>query len=1051
MKNISFASLRIRLMLLILAVIVPMLGLIVYHGIDGRNRERLDALATASRMARNAAALYENTVMETRQILFTLSHIPHFRQQDPATCAKIFVDLLKTTENYNAFSAAKPNGEVFASAPSMTKPVSYADRPWFQRLIQNHSFIIGEYLIGRISGKPMVVLGYPVLDHTGQLIAVFAAGLDLERLQQKILKINLPEGANLTVIGGNGTVLLRYPDPEKFAGKPMPESSIVKTILTKKEGTEEGVGLDGVPSLYGYTTVGSGVEAIYISVGIPEQVAYANLKRRMARDLTLLGLVSVLALLGAWLFGGILIISPVNRLIDVTKQLADGDLTIRTSRSTDAGELGVLSSHFDQMAGALQRREEALRASEEKYRLHFENVSDVIFSLDREFRILSVSPSLERVSGYRPEEFIGKSFPELNILPPEHLEKAFSNGMRVFAGENIDSITHQLIARDGTRKYIEFSAVPLIRNGQVVAAVCVARDITDRTHADDALRESEERFRRIFDEGPFGMNLTNPDHTIAIVNKAFCEMLGYTEQELTGHSIADITYEEDREKSRELTGQLFAGSIPMFRLEKRYVRKDGDILWANIAASAIHGKKGNVLYSLVIIQDLTEIKKAEEKIHLLHYYDSLTGLPNRTFHKELIKRSIEHAHRHKEKFAIIYIGLDNFQRINDTLGHHYGDLLLKAIADKLTNSLRESDYVARSGEGEAVDVVSRVGGDEFIVLAHDIIQTQDAAIASRRLLKEISEPIDLNGREVFLTASIGIALYPDDGTDVDDVLKNAEKAMRYTKSEGKNNYHFYSGSMNSFVLELLSLESDLHKALEREELVLYYQPKVDATTRVVTGMEALIRWVHPDKGLIPPMQFIPLAETSGLIIPIGEFVIRTVCRQIKAWQEAGNKQMSISLNVSSRQFDQQNLIEVFKAAIQDTMIPPQCLQLEITESTIMRNTEKAIRTLTELKAMGIGVAIDDFGTGYSSLSYLKRLPLDFLKIDMSFVKSLTSNLSDQAIVKATIAMAHSLNLKTIAEGVETEEQLSFLQKHGCDEIQGYLFGRPLPVDKITKI
>jgi diguanylate cyclase (GGDEF)-like protein/PAS domain S-box-containing protein len=547
------------------------------------------------------------------------------------------------------------------------------------------------------------------------------------------------------------------------------------------------------------------------------------------------------------------------------------------------------------------------------------------------------------------------------------------------------------------------------------------------------------------------MILTNPDCTIVMANKAFCGLLGYSEQELVGQSIADITCEEDIEKSKELLGQLFANSIPVFRLEKRYVRKDGGIVWANITASAIHGKEGNVLYGMVIIEDLTESRKAAEKIRLLAYYDSLTGLPNRTFHKELMIRAIEHAERRKEIFALIYIGLDNFQRINDSLGHSIGDLLLKAVADRLTNSLRKSDLVARSDKGETVSVVSRVGGDEFIVLAHDINQAQDAAKTSRRLLEEMSAPYDISGREVFLTVSIGIALYPDDGTDVDDLLKNAEKAMRHTKSEGKNNFHFYSSSMHTSVLAVLIMESDLHKALERNEFVLYYQPQVDTATRMVKGMEALIRWIHPDKGMIPPMQFIPLAETSGLIIPIGEFVIRTVCRQIKTWQEAGYKQINISLNVSGRQFDQQNLIEIVKDALQDTMISPQCLELEITESTIMRNPEKALRILTELKAMGIGISIDDFGTGYSSLSYLKRLPLDFLKIDQSFVKSLASDSRDQAIVRATIAMAHSLNLKTIAEGVETQEQLSFLQEHGCDEIQGYLFSRPLPAEDIPGI
>jgi diguanylate cyclase (GGDEF)-like protein/PAS domain S-box-containing protein len=582
--------------------------------------------------------------------------------------------------------------------------------------------------------------------------------------------------------------------------------------------------------------------------------------------------------------------------------------------------------------------------------------------------------------------------------------------------------------------------------------ICVVRDITDRKQAEQECQLSEERFRRIFDEGPFGMSLERPDHTIITANKVLCELLGYAEQELAGKSVADITCEEDRVKSKEVLGQLFANSIPVFRMEKRYIKKDGDILWANTTISAVHGQEGNVLYVLAIIEDLTESRKSADKIRLLAYYDSLTGLPNRTFHKELMKRAIEHAERHKEIFALIYIGLDNFQRINDTLGHSTGDLLLKAVADRLTNSLRKSDYVARSDKSETVNVVSRVGGDEFIVLAHDLNQAQDAAKTSHRLLEEMSTSYDLNGREIFLTVSIGISLYPDDGTNVDDLLKNAEKAMRYTKSEGKNNYHFYSSSMHSSVQAVLTMESDLHKALERNELVLYYQPKVAAATGMIKGMEALIRWIHPDKGLIPPIQFIPMAETSGLIIPIGEFVIRTVCRQIKTWQEAGYKEMAVSLNVSGIQFDQQNLIEIIKDALRQTMIPSKCLELEITESVLMRNPEKAIRILTDLEAMGIGILIDDFGTGYSSLSYLKRLPaLDFLKIDQSFVKSLASDPKDQAIVRATIAMAHSLNLKTIAEGVETEEQLSFLREHGCDEIQGYLFSRPLPAEDIPGI
>ncbi|HLA04609.1 MAG TPA: EAL domain-containing protein [Syntrophales bacterium] len=637
-----------------------------------------------------------------------------------------------------------------------------------------------------------------------------------------------------------------------------------------------------------------------------------------------------------------------------------------------------------------------------------------------------------------------------SLLPDWHLQvgRGVPSMVRDIASQALTSGKTLLHDLEHRGRVYSFFVVPIADAGYTNM---YGSNITARKRAEEELRLSEERFKRIFEEGPIGMVLVNLNREIVTANEALCRLLGYSAQELVGRNMTDLTYEEDSEKNLSLAIQLSTDNIPRAQLEKRYVKKDGGIVWTKVTAAAIHSKEGRAIYNLGIIEDLTESKKAAEKIHVLAYYDSLTGLPNRTFHKELMMRAIDHANRRKEFFATIYIGLDNFQRINDIYGHSKGDLLLKAVADRLANSLRKSDYVASSYEAETTEVVSRVGGDEFIVLAQDLTQAQDAAKTAHRLLGEISEPFDLSGFEAFMTASIGIALYPDDGTDVDDLLKNADTAMGQAKNEGKNNYQFYSASMNSSVLELLTLENDLHRALARNELLLYYQPKVDAATRMITGMEALIRWMHPDKGLISPMQFIPLAEANGLIIPIGKFVIRIVCRQIKTWQAAGCRQMQIALNVSSRQFDQKNFTEVIRGILLDTMISPQCLALEITESTLMRNPEKAIQTLTELKAMGIEIAIDDFGTGYSSLSYLKRLPLDFLKIDMSFVKSLASDPSDQAIVRATISVAHGLNLKTVAEGVETEEQLSFLQEHGCDEIQGYFFSRPLPTDEIPGI
>ena len=535
----------------------------------------------------------------------------------------MLADLLKKTEGYSGLAVAKPNGEVFASAPLNTKPFNLADRQWFKRLVQTRSFAIGEYTIGRFSGRPTIVLAYPVLDTAGQLSAVFTAGLDLQRLQQTILMINLPDRANLTVIDSDGTILLRFPDPEKFVGKKMPEESLVKTMLTKREGVIETVGLSGVPRLFGYTTIGSGFESIHISVGIPEQVAYANVKRLMIRDFTLLALVTVLAIFGVWLFGKRLIISPVNHLIDVTRRLADGDLTVRTDRTIDTSELSLLALHFDQMADSLQRREEqrklaivALRANEEKYRIHFENASDVIFLYDREFKILSISPSLERVLGYKPEEFIGKSFADLNILSPEYLEKAFSDATRIFAGEHLDIRTYEFITRDGTIKYGEISSTPLLREGQVVAVVSVARDITDRKKAEDKLRITQYSV----DHASECISRVDPDGRFLYVNDAYCRLLNYSRDEMLSMNIFDVAPDYSQKNWPDYWSNYKQKMNSFF--ESSRCTKDGVLLPVEINANYLACDSKEFVISFV--RDISQQKLSEER--LKRQFDRLDAL-----------------------------------------------------------------------------------------------------------------------------------------------------------------------------------------------------------------------------------------------------------------------------------------------------------------------------------------------------------------------------------------------------------------------------------------
>jgi diguanylate cyclase (GGDEF)-like protein len=440
-----------------------------------------------------------------------------------------------------------------------------------------------------------------------------------------------------------------------------------------------------------------------------------------------------------------------------------------------------------------------------------------------------------------------------------------------------------------------------------------------------------------------------------------------------------------------------------------------------------------------------ERKKGEDKIHSLAYYDSLTGLPNRYFFRELLKRSIEYANRYKHSYAVALIDLDDFNRINDTLGHDVGDELLKIVSSRLLKTLRTSDYVARIYDEE--EPIARMGGDEFIVLLQELNNVVNASTVARRILNELSQAYELGGREIFVTASIGIAVYPDNGKDVENLIKNADVALYHVKKRGKNKFQFFSKSMNEAAQELFTLETNLHRAIERQELLLYYQPKVDITTRKIIGMEALIRWKTTEGGLISPAKFIPLAEENGLIVPIGKFVLQNACLQNKMWQEACPEKVSVAINVSGLQFGQKYFVQDVLTALEDANLDPQYLDLEITETTIMIDPERAVRSLNKLKEVGIHISLDDFGTGYSSLSYLQRLPLDAIKIDISFIRNVLTNPNDAAMVKAIIAMADNLRLKVIAEGVEEENQLEFLREHKCDIIQGYLFSPPVPAEE----
>lgn len=563
------------------------------------------------------------------------------------------------------------------------------------------------------------------------------------------------------------------------------------------------------------------------------------------------------------------------------------------------------------------------------------------------------------------------------------------------------------------------------------------------------LQENEERLKIVIDNALDGILTLNQFGLIESINPAGEAIFGYRTDEILGENIEKLI--PFKSSSTDINGAVMM-------VEQRGViatHKDGSIFPVEFSLSEAH-LKGKRKF-IAILRDITERKAAEDELTYLANYDSLTGLPNRSLFRDRLQYAMARADRNNRLAAIMFLDLDRFKTINDTLGHEAGDGLLKHVANLLQNCLRKSDSVCLMEnkqlqmQMESDCTVSRLGGDEFTVILEDITHANDASIAAKKILTAFADnPFVTDGKVVYVSTSIGITLYPLDNMDIDGLIKQADLAMYRAKELGRNTSQFYTEDLNTKASKLAMMESDLRHAIERDEFLLYYQPKLEIATGKICGAEALIRWQHPVNGLIPPNEFIPLLEETGLILQVGEWVIRTACRQIKLWQDRGLDSLHVAVNLSARQFRQKDLSVRIIGILRDSGLLANALELEVTESLLMENLELSIETLLKLQQEGIGISVDDFGTGYSSLSYLKRLPINTLKIDQSFVRDIATDPDDAAIATAIIGLAQNLKLKVVAEGVETEEQLQFVRERKCDQMQGYLLSRPLPADKFEQ-
>ncbi|HLH09709.1 MAG TPA: EAL domain-containing protein [Terriglobales bacterium] len=542
----------------------------------------------------------------------------------------------------------------------------------------------------------------------------------------------------------------------------------------------------------------------------------------------------------------------------------------------------------------------------------------------------------------------------------------------------------------------------------------------------------QERYRRIFERNVTGLYVADQAGTIVDCNDVCARTLGFANR-------ADLL---QRHTEAEPIIQPFYGDLncgtqetEITNVEHRFRRIDGSWGWVLSNAKYVRQTGGGIIEGALV--DISDRKSAEARIQFLAYYDSLTGLPNRTLLKDRLAKAVATAKRHRDKVAVLFLDLDRFKYINDSLGHSFGDLLLQELSTRLQTWAREQDTVAR------------LGGDEFVVVLSSIKDTADAAIAAERIIKAVTREFVLRGQVLNVTCSIGISMFPDHGEDVETLIKNADAAMYCSKDGGRNTFRFFNSEINVQVSERLQLENSLHTALERQQLFLMYQPEIDVLTGSVTACEALLRWKHPELGMVPPDKFIKIAENSGLIIPIGEWVLRTACAQARQWQTESSA-IPVAVNVSAVQFRQDGFADMVKQVLHDTGLDPGLLELELTETLLLSNEDVMFRVLGQLQAMGLRLAIDDFGTGYSSLSYLKQFPVSKLKIDRSFIRDLGQSNDDEAITAAIIHMAKCLNLKVTAEGVETQSQLALLREHACDQVQGFLFSKPVIAEHVNE-
>lgn len=690
---------------------------------------------------------------------------------------------------------------------------------------------------------------------------------------------------------------------------------------------------------------------------------------------------------------------------------------------------------------------DALRSSEALFRAMSDASPLGIFVSDGQGRCVYTNAAYQKISGLTFEQTLGTNWSV--AIHPDDRERVLAEWYSAALGEDSFQTEFRFLQKDGSIVWTRVNSAVIDKGTKPQGRVKTVEDITERRSAESVLRAAEEALFEEKERAQVTLNsigdavlCTDLLGNVTYLNLVAERMTGWPRQDALGQPLEEV-FRIISGTTRQVAANPAQQAITEDKIiglaaDCVLVRRDGLELGIEDSAAPIHNRDGRVVGAVIVFHDVSESRAMALKMSHLAQHDLLTDLPNRVLLTERISQAIGLARRHHKQVALLFVDLDHFKQINDSLGHSIGDQLLQLVADRLTTCVR------------ATDTVCRQGGDEFVILLAEIAQPEDATLVAEKLLAAFSVPHLIGEHELYVTLSIGISVYPDDGSSVETVMQNADMAMYHAKAVGRNNYQFFRAQMSTDAVRRQIIESSLRRALKKREFLLHYQPQIDLASGAMSGIEVLIRWLDPDHGLIYPMEFLPIAEECGLVVPIGRWVLREACRQLKVWLESGLAAVPVAVNMSAVEFRHKDFLDGIALILKETGLPPCYLELELTESILMDHAESAAARLDALKSMGVRIAIDDFGTGYSSLSHLKRFPISTLKVDQSFVGEIGSDADSATIVDAVIGMGRNLKYRVVAEGVETHEQLAFLQTQKCDVGQGFLFSQPLSAEEFEQ-